>query len=70
MKHIIFSVLIAAIASVSCNNPGSSTSNQKLTVASDTASVKYQCPMKCQNNTSYTTEGKCPVCEMDLEKLK
>jgi len=30
----------------------------------------YQCPMDCEKGKTYDKEGKCPVCEMDLKKLK
>ncbi len=40
-----------------------------MVVVTDTSTVKYQCPMKCEGDTAYTTEGKCPVCEMDLVRL-
>lgn len=71
MKIIILSILIAATALVACNSKSTTKETPKtLVVASDTASIKYQCPMKCQGDTSYTTAGQCPVCEMDLEKLE
>lgn len=38
-------------------------------VASDTAKVVYQCPMKCESDTAYVDAGSCPVCKMDLEKI-
>lgn len=30
----------------------------------------YQCPMKCEGEKTYDKEGKCPVCQMDLEPVK
>lgn len=55
---------------VSCgNNNNSKAASNTLILASDTETVKYQCPMKCEGDTAYTTEGKCPVCEMDLVRL-
>ncbi len=30
----------------------------------------YQCPMDCEHGKSYTEEGKCPVCKMDLKAKK
>jgi hypothetical protein len=32
--------------------------------------AKYQCPMKCEGDKTYDTAGKCPVCGMDMEKVK
>ncbi|MEN8121558.1 MAG: heavy metal-binding domain-containing protein [Bacteroidota bacterium] len=34
------------------------------------AEVAYQCPMKCEGDKTYKEEGKCPECEMPLEKLE
>lgn len=68
-KIIMFSVVAAVVFATACNNSGNSTQNQQLTVASDSAAVKYQCPMKCEGDTAYTTAGQCPVCEMNLEKV-
>lgn len=68
-KIIMFSVVAAVVFATACNNSDNSTQNQKLTVASDSAAVKYQCPMKCEGDTAYTTAGQCPVCEMNLEEI-
>lgn len=71
MRITILIIAIATSIFTACNNSKSTTEKPKqLVVASDTAKVKYQCPMKCEGDTAYTTEGKCPVCEMDLEKVK
>lgn len=73
VKSLNISIIVAAVAfATACNNSGnSSNSNAKhLVVATADATEKYQCPMKCQGDTAYTTAGQCPVCEMDLEKVK
>lgn len=31
---------------------------------------KYQCPMKCEGEKTYDSAGKCPMCGMDMEKVK
>ena len=31
--------------------------------------MKYQCPMKCEGDTAYTTAGQCAGCELNLEKV-
>lgn len=82
MKKISITLILAAAIFVSCNNETNNKSEGKsnnttttttevapLTVASENATEKYQCPMKCQGDTAYTTAGQCPVCEMDLVKL-
>lgn len=67
MKTALVALLIVTVASCrfTINGPEKEV---RLTVAADTAVVKYQCPMKCEGDTSYTTAGTCPVCKMDLEK--
>lgn len=30
----------------------------------------YQCPMDCEDGKTYDKEGLCPVCKMDLQKVK
>lgn len=71
MRKTTLIVIIAAAIFASCNNSNTSQNNvgKGLVVATDTATVKYQCPMQCQGDTAYTTAGQCPVCEMDLEKV-
>lgn len=71
MKKLIIASIVSFAVFTACNN----SSNQDkggtpLEVASDTASVKFHCPMNCQGDTSYTTAGQCPVCKMDLEKVE
>lgn len=61
-------LLCTAVLFISCNAKDVTDNHKSLVVASDSSAPKYQCPMKCQNDTCYTTAGKCPVCEMDLEK--
>ena len=70
MTKIFLTLTIVAAIFASCNSNNTNTANSKpLVVVSDTAAVKYQCPMKCEGDTSYITLGQCPVCEMDLVKL-
>ncbi len=61
---IVLLSFVAAFAFASCNT------QQKTETKSDntqTAAV-YQCPMDCEKGKTYDKPGKCPVCEMDLEK--
>tara|TARA_B100000508_G_C11434164_1_gene265108 strand:+ start:1070 stop:1261 length:192 start_codon:yes stop_codon:yes gene_type:complete len=33
--------------------------------------AEYQCPMKCEGvDKTYKTEGKCPVCKMNLKEVE
>ena len=60
---------------LSCNN--SNESDKLGTVQKDsipasnqeTVAAQYQCPMKCEGETSYTRAGNCKVCGMALEKI-
>ncbi|HCS18966.1 MAG TPA: hypothetical protein DIW47_00130 [Bacteroidetes bacterium] len=63
---IILGLFIGGIAACTSTKTGETT----LEVAPETATVRYQCPMKCQGDTAYTTAGKCPVCKMDLKEVK
>ena len=35
----------------------------------DTENVLYQCPMQCEGDKTYTEDGSCPVCKMDLKPI-
>lgn len=52
----VASVLLLSIVFISCSN-----NNSK--------KIAYQCPMQCQSDTAYTSEGICPVCEMKLNSV-
>lgn len=32
--------------------------------------TKYQCPMKCEKEKTYSKPGNCPVCGMELEGIE
>ncbi len=34
------------------------------------AEAEYSCPMDCESGKTYTHEGQCPVCGMDLKPIK
>jgi hypothetical protein len=68
MKKYFFTLnvlLLLAITTLqSCNN-----SSQKTEVSSpEQVKEQYQCPMKCTEEI-FDKPGKCPVCEMELEKV-
>jgi outer membrane biogenesis lipoprotein LolB len=66
MKYrIILLAAFATFALAACNNV--SKTESKTDGAAQTAAV-YQCPMDCEKGKTYDKAGKCPVCEMDLEK--
>jgi hypothetical protein len=67
-KSIIMGAIALSGIFYACSH-SSKSEKETLVVAKQTDSIKYQCPMKCQGDTAYTTEGACPVCEMKLEKV-
>lgn len=68
MKKVAF-FLILTIAIASCNNKTKTEGNTD-EIKTDTiqTAALYQCPMDCEKGKTYEQAGKCPVCEMDLEK--
>lgn len=36
----------------------------------ETAKIAFACPMKCEGEKTYTKEGKCPKCNMNLKPIK
>lgn len=71
MKNLVIIIIFAAAVFISCNNSSNTkaANTEPLVVATAEVTEKYQCPMKCEGDTAYTTAGQCPVCEMDLEKV-
>lgn len=69
---VIFSVLTIFVA---CNSGSiqheekSSVTQQEVNDSTQFVEV-YQCPMQCEGDKTYDQSGKCPVCEMDLVKVK
>ncbi len=74
MKKLILSSVIAISFLASCggNEDKSKTDSATTTTTegSQVASVKYQCPMKCEGEKTYDTAGKCPKCQMDMKEMK
>lgn len=62
-------LLTAVMFFASCGS-GNSESKNDNTATEQTASAKYQCPMKCEGDKTYDKPGQCPVCNMDLKKLE
>jgi transcription initiation factor IIE alpha subunit len=44
------------------------TETTETTTKGDDEKVAYACPMDCEKGKTYDQPGKCPKCEMDLEK--
>lgn len=62
-------LLTAVIFFASCGNK-TSESKKENTTTEQTASAKYQCPMKCEGEKTYDKPGQCPVCNMDLQVVE
>ena len=60
-------LLIAGIGLLTgcCANGNKKTKTEKTVTAE-----KYQCPMKCEGEKTYSKPGKCPVCGMKLKKVE
>lgn len=47
---------------------GNNAHKSEIVAPAETIKEQYQCPMKCTEEVS-DKPGKCPVCEMELEKI-
>ena len=67
MKHfkIILSIAIAIFSFTAVNAQVNKANTNKV----NTDKAVYQCPMKCEGEKTYTKEGKCPVCNMNLKAM-
>lgn len=80
MKKVILSAaIIAAIGFTSCTSEKKTDKEevqkeevQKSEMDQDKMAVaEYQCPMKCEDEKTYTDKDhSCPVCKMDLKEVK
>jgi hypothetical protein len=68
MKKSIFALSLLAMLSVALLIACSGSENKSQTATPATSKEQYQCPMKCTEEL-FDKPGKCPVCEMDLEKV-
>jgi hypothetical protein len=64
-KHalILSAFILTVFVTPGCN--GSDKSSEKPV---EQVKEQYQCPMKCTEE-KFDKPGKCPVCEMELEKV-
>jgi len=71
-KIILVLAMIVAIGFTftSCKNDKKEEIKEEATKDSASNEDVYQCPMDCEHGKSYTEEGKCPVCKMDLKAKK
>lgn len=81
MKKVV--IILAIVASLTaCNKSKTAEANTDATTKTETTTeshehkageahdekVAYACPMDCENGKTYDKPGKCPKCEMDLQK--
>jgi hypothetical protein len=68
-KVILCLALVALFVTASCKTEHK---KEKEPVKTEKEMVMevYQCPMDCEEGKTYEKEGSCPVCKMDLKKVK
>lgn len=66
-KFFLTAVLVAAfgIANVQAQDKGHEGHDH---AKMEKTEAVYACPMKCEGGKTYSKEGTCPVCKMDLTK--
>ncbi len=72
MKRIIvlvFAIAIVGSATVAIPGCGKSEKSVVEQEAEETAQ-QYVCPMKCEGEKTYPSPGTCPVCGMELKRVK
>ena len=62
----VLTVLALSFTSLFLTSCGEN-SNKNNTEVSQTT---YACPMDCEKGKTYTEEGSCPVCGMDLKEVE
>ena len=60
MKPFLYIICIA-LTLVSCKNTSSENAKDNVT---------YHCPMQCEGEKTYSKQGSCPVCKMDLVAIE
>ncbi len=60
--------LVAILAFSSCANTEKNEKSEQQKI--EQTQTSYYCPMKCEGEKTYSAEGSCPKCGMDLVKKK
>ena len=63
-KHALILAAFTALFMASC----AGSDKKDVPPAQQQVKEQYQCPMKCTEE-KFDKPGKCPVCEMELEKI-
>jgi Heavy metal binding domain len=66
----LFNITILAFALIGFTVFSCTTSSNNSKAAESEKKVVYQCPMDCELGKTYEKPGKCPVCEMEMDKLE
>lgn len=70
MKTFRFLYSIALVSAFSLSACGDSSSNSSNQDGREQLASVYACPMECEGDKTYSEEGACPVCGMDLTVKK
>lgn len=70
MKKItlLFAVSMFVTGSLAVAGCGNSHNPDKEKNSNTEETMRYRCPMDCENGTIYASPGQCSVCGMDLEE--
>ena len=68
-KSIIIIALVTFMAACNTKTSENNTASDSTSHNTDKHTV-YACPMDCEKGKTYDEPGKCPVCKMNLEKIK
>lgn len=61
IKILSISLVFSVMSLVACNSDATSHEHEQAST--------YNCPMKCEGEKTYSDEGSCPVCGMDLVEI-
>jgi transcription initiation factor IIE alpha subunit len=70
MKKLIVAVALIFAVGMITTSCKSDKKEIKTEVNKQMATEVYQCPMDCEKGKSYSKEGNCPVCKMELKAKK
>ena len=59
-----------AIAILSFTSANTETTKKASKAKKETVAMHYPCPMECEGEKTYSKNGKCPVCEMQMKPVK
>ena len=63
IRIILTTAMISTIGLTACDSGGNSGENHE---HQETEAAVYHCPMECEGDKTYSEEGTCPKCGMEL----